>query len=139
MTTIFVDTNILLDVLADRKPFVTTSRIIWELSEANRIQACVSAISFNNIYYILKKAGGVKIAKKALENLRGIFTAILVDEKILNQAIDSEQDDFEDAIQYFCAMRIGARWLVTRNPNDFPHSEKLKIVTPEIFLSANSF
>ncbi len=129
-----IDTNVLLDVIANREPHVSASKKIWELSEVNEIEGVISAISFNNIYYIVRKIGGRELAHKALENLRGIFSTATVDEKIMNQAIDSEIADFEDAIQYYCGIRYGCRFLITRNPLDFPKKSSLQIVTPELFL-----
>jgi len=129
-----IDTNILLDVLANREPYVGASKRLWELSEVNEIEGVISAISFNNIYYIVRKIGGRDIAQKAVENLRGIFSTAVVDEKIISQAIESDIDDFEDAIQYYCGIRAGCRFLITRNPLDFPKKTTLQIITPELFL-----
>jgi predicted nucleic acid-binding protein len=132
---VFLDTNILLDVLADREPFAPASRRLWELSELNRVVGTVSAISFNNIYYILRKAANDRTAREALKKMRAIFTTAEVDSKILQQAIDSDIRDFEDAVQYFSSLRSGADYVITRNPDDFPDPSPVPVVTPEIFLA----
>ncbi len=136
---VLLDTNILLDVLANRYPYVVASKRLWELSELNKIQGVISAISFNNIYYILRKAKGSAVARDCLRKLRSIFRPIAVDEKLLSQAIDSPIEDFEDAIQYFSAFRAGAAYLVTRNPDDFPKASALPILTAEMFASLKIF
>lgn len=131
---LFLDTNILLDVLMKREPFFLFSKRLWELSEVNKVNGIVSALSFNNIFYIVRKNGGDQLARDCIKKIRSIFSISEVDSKILNQAIDSEIDDFEDAVQYFSALRVGARFLITRNPDDFPSSTPIAIITPEMFL-----
>ena len=127
---LFVDTNLLLDVLAKREPFYAAAARIWTLSETGACESFVSAISFNNIYYIVRKAENAAIARKALRLLRDVFISVAPDRRILNQAIDSDIDDFEDAIQFFSAVHAGADYLLTRNVDDFP-TGALPILTPE--------
>jgi predicted nucleic acid-binding protein len=98
------------------------------------IRAFVSAISFNNVYYILRKAGGMKKAAEALRLLRDVFHVVAPDSQIVNQAIDAALDDFEDAVQFHSAVRAHAAHLVTRDPHDFP-AAGLSILTPDEFLA----
>jgi predicted nucleic acid-binding protein len=127
------DTNVLLDVLAKRDPFYKTSAMAWSLSERGVVQGVVSAISFSNIYYIAAKAMGHRSAMAALKTLRRDFTPVAVDTAILDRAIESRWKDFEDAIQYECAMHAKAKLLVTRNSKDFKRSE-IAVVTPQEML-----
>ena len=106
---ILVDTNVLLDVLAHRQPFYTASARVWTLAEHSEIDACISAISFNNVYYIVRKAAGKSEARRCLGLLRDVFDWIAPDRNIINQAIDSELDDFEDAVQFHSAVRNRSR------------------------------
>lgn len=131
---VFLDTNILLDVLIKREPFFVFSKRLWELSELNKLIGIVSALSFNNIFYIVRKNSDGYLARDCVKKLRAIFEICEVDSKILNQAIDSEIKDLEDAVQYFSALRTGAKFLVTRNPDGFPASTPIAIVTPEMFI-----
>jgi predicted nucleic acid-binding protein len=128
----FVDTNVLLDVLAKREHHYDASAAIWTLAESGEITTYISAISFNNIYYILRKFGGRSVARDALRSLRDVFESVPPDSKIINQAIDSDCDDFEDAIQFHSAIRVKAQVLITRNPKDFPASS-VSIATPDEF------
>ncbi len=132
---VFVDTNILLDVLSRRRPFYDASAKIWSLAEAGGIQAFISAISFNNIYYIVRRLKNRKTAEKSLRILRDVFQSVAPDNQILNQAIDAEMDDFEDAVQFHSAVRAKASCLITRNPDHFP-SSTLSVLAPEEFLVA---
>jgi len=135
---VFVDTNVLLDVLTKREPFYRDSVVIWTLAEQRRIHGLVSVISFTNLFYIVGKLRGHKTAQRTITMLRNTFTPVLCDDRILNQAIDAESADFEDAVQYFIAIRADASCIVSRNPDHFPRSE-LPVLSPAEFLAANSF
>ena len=134
---VLVDTNVLLDVLARRDPFYVAASALWSMAERNRTDAWISAISYNNVYCILRKHGGRDAAHEAVRALRDVFDTVVLDLRIVNQAADSSTMDFEDAIQFYCAARIGADYLVTRNPSDFP-SDGSVIVTPAEYLAVSS-
>ncbi len=135
---VFLDTNILLDVLLDREPFVTDSQQVWHLAERGKIRGLVSAISFPNIYYVLRKLGGASRAMRTMNMLRNVFGPVSCDEQILHQAIDADFKDFEDAIQYFSAIRADAACIVSRNPKHFSSSD-IPVLTPAEFLTTHSF
>jgi predicted nucleic acid-binding protein len=132
---IFVDTNVLLDVLDHRQPFYGDSAAVWSLAESGKINAGISAISFNNIYYILRKQQSPAVIRKTLCILRDIFNVAALDERILNQAMDSNFKDFEDAIQYFSAARINAQCILSRNLSHYKASE-IPILTPAEFMAS---
>lgn len=131
---IFVDTNLLLDVLAKREPFYTAAARVWTLAETGACEALVSAISFNNVFYIVRKVRDTAAARRALVLLRDVFASVAPDQRILNQAIDSDIPDFEDAIQFYSALHARADYLLTRNIGDFP-AGILPILTPAEFLA----
>ena len=131
---VFVDTNLLLDVLAKRDPFYNAAARIWTIAETGACEALVSAISFNNIFYIVRTARDTAAARRALILLRDVFASVAPDQRILNQAIDSEITDFEDAIQLYSALHADADYLLTRNVGDFP-AGILPILTPDEFLT----
>jgi len=132
---IFVDTNVLLDVLAKREPFYREAARIWSLAERGKIEAQVSVISFNNIYYIVRRAGDRKVAERALRLMRDIFTAVPLNTQVLNQAMDAEFRDFEDAIQFHSAVYAGAECLITRDADHFP-STAFPVLSPAEFLAS---
>jgi predicted nucleic acid-binding protein len=131
---IFVDTNLLLDVLAKREPFYTAAARVWTLAETGACEALVSAISFNNVFYIVRKARDTAAARRALVLLRDVFASVAPDQRILNQAIDSDIPDFEDAVQFYSALHANADYLLTRNIGDFP-AGVLPILAPDEFLT----
>jgi predicted nucleic acid-binding protein len=131
---LLLDTNVLLDVLAARKPFYDTAARIWSLAEHKDVEAFVSAISFNNVYYIVRKAGGKEKADEALRTLRDLFTPVPLDGALINQAMDAPIDDFEDAVQFHSAARHKCDYLITRDPDGFPCSG-VPILSPQEFLA----
>lgn len=131
---IFIDTNILLDVLRAREPFLKNSLAIWALVEREKFEGYISAISFNNTYYVLRAAVGNAKAYEAMRILRDTFRVVALDERIMNKAIDADFKDFEDAIQFFSAIHANANYIVTRNVKDFSRND-IPVLTPEAFLS----
>ena len=131
---IFLDTNILLDVFQGRAPYYDCSAQIWSLSESGKAEVFISAISFNNIHYIIRKHEGKDCAQKAVEVLNANFSMVPLTQSVMGKAIQSRLPDFEDAIQLFSALSIEADFIITRNLKDFPN-DILPIATPEIFLA----
>jgi predicted nucleic acid-binding protein len=135
---VLADTNVLLDVLAGRKPFYKDSAWIWSLAESGRIQAHLAAISYSNCYYIIRKYAGRAGAEKAVRLLRDVFIPVELTGQIINQAIDAGFSDFEDAIQFHSAVHANLACIVTRNPDHFPR-KPISILSPSEFLAAHSF
>ena len=131
---IFLDTNVLLDVLARREPFHQAAQRVWTLVESGELRGSVSAISFNNCYYIVRKYGTRDAAEEALRLLRAVFEPVDLTTQVLDRAIDAGWSDFEDAIQLHSAVHAGARTLITRNPADFS-AAAVSVLTPVEFLA----
>ena len=131
---VFVDTNVLIDVLAKREPFYTDSVRVWTLAEQGQIRGFISVISFHNIYYVVRRLHTRQAANRMMRLLRDTFTPVPLDHQILDQAIDSDLKDLEDAIQYFSAVRAGSDCIVSRDANAFPQSD-LPVLTPTELLT----
>ena len=135
---VFVDTNVLLDVISRREPFYGHGQEVWALAERGLVRGFVAALSMPNIFYLLRRDGGRKKAMQALVGIRDTFTTVALDEQILNQAIDSGWEDFEDAIQYFSAVRANAECIITRNEDHFAKAD-MPVYSPIDFLAEHSF
>lgn len=132
--TILVDTNILLDVVQNRAPHNTSAARVWKLVEEGALTGYVSAISFNNLFYIARKQVGADIALDILRLIRRIFRIVPLDESVIDHALAEPGKDFEDAIQAAAAQKISAEYLVTRNVADFDF-DNLSIVTADELLA----
>lgn len=130
----FIDTNVLMDILFERKPFFDDAARIGTLAESGRLKAFASVISFNNCWYLMRKHAGRQAADKAVRYLRDVFAPVEFTAQVLNQAIDADFEDFEDAIQFHSAMRSGATSIITRNADHFPR-QPLSILSPPAFLA----
>ena len=130
---IFLDTNILLDILCKREPFYINGAKIWTLIKEGAIKGFISAISINNLYYIVKKIKYQKIAKNFIEELLNDFEIVPLTKDLLSQAITINKKDYEDSIQYFSAINTGCKILITRNKKDF-HSTGIRILSSTEFI-----
>ncbi len=131
MKKLFLDTNVILDFLGNREPFAEHAAIIFDQAEKGNMSIYVSALSFSNLYYILRKATNHKKAMQLLNNLNDLVTIVEVDQQITDQAMASEFRDFEDAIQDSCAAKVKKLdALVTRNLKDFKKS-KVSTLSPK--------
>ncbi len=131
MKNLFLDTNIIIDVIGDRKPFSESAARLFHLGEKGTINLFISALSYANIYYVLRKDYSHKEMIAILKDLEAIFKTLDVTEQVISKALHSDFKDFEDSIQYNSALankRIGA--IVTRNGKDYKKSE-IAILTPE--------
>lgn len=134
MKKVFIDTNVIMDFLIDRKPYSGSAAKIFTYAEKQEIIIYVSSLSFSKIYYITRKFIGHEKAIDSLRKLERITKILGVDETIIKQSLNSEFKDFEDAIQNYCASQIKEiTTIITRNIKDYSKS-KLAIHTPESYL-----
>jgi len=131
MKSIFLDTNVLIDFFADRKPFSIEAAKLFNYSFKKKINIYISAVSYNNIYYILRQSCSHLEAIKMLTELNEWTDIIDVSKDIINKSLKSGFKDFEDAIQYNCAKSLNKiDFIVTRDTKDFKTSS-LPILTPK--------
>lgn len=131
MKQIFIDTNVIIDFLADRQPFSDYAAMIFQLAKDGKMGVHISAISFNNTYYILRKVTSHKNALKLLSEIEEYTGVQETNRTIIEKAMKSDFKDFEDAIQYFSAVQIGNIDIITTSDlKDFKKSE-LPVLSPE--------
>ena len=135
MTRIFIDSDIILDLLAEREPHYIFAAKLFTLVDLQKITAFTSPIVFANLHYLLKKKTSNSSALKNLRKLKTLINILPVDERVIEQSLNSEFNDFEDAIQYFTAVNNGIKLLITRNKADYKKS-KISIADAEEFLKS---
>lgn len=133
----FVDTDVILDLLAQRIPHFHFSAVLFTLAEMGKYELYTSPTVIVNTFYILRKQLGNEAAKSALRKLRLILHIVDSTEKIIDQALNSDFSDFEDAVQYYTAQNSDIQCIITRNIKDYKNAHLL-VQTPEIFLTTNS-
>jgi predicted nucleic acid-binding protein len=136
MPPIFLDTDILLDVFAERHPFYKNAARVLTLIEKRHITGCTSSLIFANLYYIIRKLRSREAAVTHLRKLQALVTVLAVDERSIHFALNSAFADFEDAIQYYTAKQHHIKYLITRNTKDYKAADKtiLTICTAEDYL-----
>lgn len=135
MKKVFIDTNVLIDVVEQRKPFFLYCANILELAVANRIEVYATALTFVNTIHIARKSLGTDTVIGKLEALRRYIHISPMTEKEMNNAFNLPCKDMEDSLQYCSAISAGCNILVTRNTKDFPKSDICDILTPQEFLN----
>ena len=133
MIKIFVDSDIILDLLSKREPHYIHAAQLFTLVDQQKISAFTSPLIFANLHYLLKKLTSNRSALKSLKKLKTLIDILPIDDRVIEQSLNSEFSDFEDAIQYFTAVNNGIKLLLTRNKAEYRKS-KITIATAEEFL-----
>jgi len=130
---IFLDSDIILDVLLGRPQFSLEATNIFELAYQKQIRILTSSVAFVNIHSFLDKFDRPK-KFRLLNSLRLNISIISVDDKVIDQALKSGNNDFEDSVQYFAALSTGVDVIITRNKKDYSHSN-IPVMTAGEFLN----
>jgi predicted nucleic acid-binding protein len=132
---VFIDSDIILDLLCKREPFYNFAAEVFTLGDAKRIALMTTPVVIANVFYILRKILGIEKAKELLRKLRIMIGVIPVGGKIIDLALNSNFADFEDGLQYYAARENGIKMLLTRNTRDYKGKD-LVVQTPEEYLKS---
>ena len=131
---VFLDTNVIIDVLAAREPFFRDSQRVVDYCERHSESGFLSSLTFCTAAYVLRKSVGWDEMPNKLKTLRKIFDVLPVTKVSVDWAIDSQLPDFEDAMQYECASAAKMDVIVTRDKSGFDGVE-IPVLTPMEFVS----
>jgi predicted nucleic acid-binding protein len=135
MKNLFLDTNVLMDILANRIPFYESSSKVYKLGLNKKCNLFTSSNTINTLHYLLKKFIGEQDIRKALDEITDIVSVIPVNLDMIKKSLKSNHKDFEDAIQIYSAQSIrGMDCIVTRDLKDYKNSE-IQVYTPDQFLN----
>ena len=131
---LLIDTNVILDVLLKREPFLEKSYNVHSMcGDKTRIEAYVAAHSVTNIYYSIRKHFTDDKRRDTILELFDFYDVVSIDQqKIITALQNREFKDFEDCLQVECAKSIKADYIITRDTKDFASSE-ITFLTPEEF------
>ncbi len=122
MQKIFLDTNIILDFLGEREGFYEASAKIMTLADKKKIQVYTSPSSVSNVFYVLTRYENSKIALEKIRKFKLLCSMSVMDDEVVEKAINSDFKDFEDAMQYFSALASNCNIIITRNEKDFKNA-----------------
>ncbi len=133
MKRVFLDTNVLLDLLADRQPFAEDAALIFAKAGQGSFELHVCSLSFPNIHYLVEKIQGRKKAMEAMRYLRPLVTILPVDAHCIEAAIRRNGIDFEDDLQLECAIAADVDVILSRDNKGFKNT-KIPVFSPSAFL-----
>ena len=139
MTSVFLDTDVILDLFIEREPHHSAALRFFSYLQvhADSIQAYTSPVVIANVGYILGKARSESYAIQKIEGLRDFVRVLPMTEAEVDRAIQRPGDDFEDSLQYHCATARAVKIIVTRNRGDF-HTEGVQSLEPDEFIKIDS-
>ena len=131
---LFLDTNIVIDLLGERDSFYESAAKIATLADKGKIQIFVSALTYSTTYYLLARFEDKEIVKEKIRKFKVIAETADLTDNIIDKGLASKFSDFEDSLQYYSAVRMECNIIVTRNGKDFKKSD-IPILTPEEYLN----
>lgn len=120
---VFVDADIILDLLLSRQPFLSAARSLFLLIQKKGVEGYTSPLILSNLFYILRKGSSGPQAVSTLRRMRLILRVLPMDERTVDLALASSFTDLEDAFQYYAAVDQNLDALITRNKKDYRSSE----------------
>lgn len=132
---LFLDTNIILDLLGEREPFYEAAAKLASLADNNLITLVVSPISFTTVNYVLSKFESFQIVREKLRKFKILCSISILDEHTIEKGLNSSFKDFEDSLQYFSAVSAECDIIITRNAKDFKSSH-LPVMNVEEYLKS---
>jgi predicted nucleic acid-binding protein len=132
---IFIDSDIILDVLLARELFYEFSAKIFDLGISKKIELYSTAVVFSNVFYFIRKKYEIEKSKELLKKLRQFINVLPVEGRIVDLALNSKFGDFEDGIQYFASKEHNIPVLITRNGKDYKEKEIIIQTADEYIIS----
>ncbi len=130
---ILFDTNVLLDAVLAREPFVADAAFLLAAVDSGQIEGFLSATTVTDVHYVVKRqTRSAETAMIAVTQLIRVMEVCVVDRRVLEQAIALGSDDFEDGIQITCAIALGLEAIVTRDVNGFAKSPIIALSPEEL-------
>ncbi len=135
MKNLFLDTNIILDLLGERDPFYSSAAQIATLADKGQISMVASALSFSTVHYLQSRIESDIVVREKLSKFKIICEVSDLRDKVIDKGLISKFSDFEDALQYHCALQANCDIIITRNGKDFKKAS-LPIMTPIEYLTS---
>lgn len=127
---VLLDTNVVLDVLLDRKPFSDSATMLFSWAEEGILHGVLGATTVTTVFYLASKVVGRVMAEEAIAKLLSLFTVAPVDRSVLEAAITTSFPDFEDAVLYQAACQSDVQAIVTRDLSGFKNS-RIPVYSPD--------
>ena len=134
MDKLFIDTNIVIDLLQKREAFYAEAQALFTLADQKKISLSISSLTIANTHFVLSKYYNASDARKILAKFKVLVEVLPLDDKIIDLALTSDLKDFEDALQYYTAIENNNHIIITRNKKDFKNLN-IPILTAKEYLN----
>ncbi len=135
MRRVFIDTNILLDLLLERLPWVNQASVLFSMADRKELDLLCCSLSFSTAIYLMNR---LKYTRKEiitkLTIVKSLCTVTTVDSSVIDRVLQSDFSDLEDGMQYYSALAANAEVIVTRNEKDYILSN-IPVLSPTEFLN----
>lgn len=134
MSKILIDTNIVIDLLAQREPFYKSAAQLFSLADKQKLELSISSLTFANTNYVLSRLISTQEAREILRRFRILIKVLQLNDKLIDLALnDNNFKDFEDGLQYYTAIENEQDIIITRDLKDFKES-KIPVMTANEYL-----
>jgi len=131
---LFLDTNVVFDLLGEREPFYESAAKIATLADIGKVQIYVSALTYATAFYLLARFENKEVVKDKIRKFKVIAETSDLTDKIVDKGLVSKFSDFEDALQYYSALKVDCSIIITRKGKDFKESD-IPVLTPDEYLN----
>ncbi|MCH6199295.1 PIN domain-containing protein [Aquiflexum sp. LQ15W] len=130
---VFLDTKVVVDLLGEREPYYDAAAKIATLADKGKIEIFVSASTYSTVYHLLSRFENKTQVKEKIRKFKLIAQTCDLTDNIIDKGLSSNFNDFEDALQYYCALKMDCKIMITRNGKDFKESE-IPVLSPDEYL-----
>ena len=135
---VFLDANIIIDVVQNRTDFVEESSKVLQSGLEGFIDLCASDVTFTTVSFYARKQRTTEQLYEIMQSLRDFIDVVPTGRIAIDWALQRKAKDFEDSVQYYAALRAGVDYIVSRNVRDYPFDD-IPVVTPQDFLIIMGF
>jgi predicted nucleic acid-binding protein len=132
---VFLDTNVVVDLLGEREPYYDAAAKIATLADKGKIEVFVSALTYSTVYYLLSRFENKTQVKEKIRKFKLISQTSDLTDNIIDKGLSSNFNDFENALQNYSALKMDCKIMITRNGKDFKESE-IPVLSPDEYLKS---
>jgi predicted nucleic acid-binding protein len=133
MNKVFIDSDIILDMVIEREPFREPATRVFDLALEKEVELYTTPVVLSNVFYFSCKKYGPAKSKEHIKDVCLAVKILVIDKKTVSAALDSNFKDFEDALQYFAVKEAGVSMILTRNLKDYKVAD-LKVQTAQEYI-----
>jgi predicted nucleic acid-binding protein len=135
MVRIFLDTNVVLDLLGKRKPFYYDAKMFLSLHANGLARLQIAECSLGNLYYLAFNVYKLPHSEVLMNELIAVCDLLSAGKDVIHKSLNSNFKDKEDALQYYTALANRCDFLITRDKKDFKYAEEIPVLSPQEFFA----